>query len=207
MKIPWSQILPPAPSFTAHSIPDLAGKIFIVTGGSSGIGFALSSLLYAHNGTVYIATRSETKALAAISAIETGNPDARGRLEYLHLDLADLAGVKGCVDGFLGREMRLDALWCNAGVFVPPVGSRSAQVCKMRIHFIFALVSISRWFSGPWSLQSLLSYPILCLCGSRSILSLRLVPKSANPRAPLGDGLDFNHEFNSRYIYIKKWHF
>lgn len=46
----------------------------------------------------------------------------------MHLDLADLTGIKGSVEEFVARERRLDVLWNNAGVLTPPVGAKTQQV-------------------------------------------------------------------------------
>lgn len=77
---------------------------------------------------MYIAGRSKQKAEAAISEIEKENPSSRGRLEFLELDLADLASVARAASDFMSREDRLDVLTNNAGVCEPPVGSRTCQV-------------------------------------------------------------------------------
>ncbi len=47
---------------------------------------------------------------------------------FLKLDLGDLTTIKKSVEEFLRNEQRLDVLWNNAGVMVPPKGSVTAQV-------------------------------------------------------------------------------
>jgi retinol dehydrogenase-12 len=102
-----------------------------VTGGASGLGFLLTKFLYQVNGTVYIAGRSQEAGAKAIERIKSQCLDSKGRLEFLHLDLADLSSTKKSADEFLGRERRLDVLWHNAGVMFPPVGSKTKQVCMV----------------------------------------------------------------------------
>lgn len=121
------QIWPPAATFTEESLPDQAGKVFLVTGGATGIGLELVQILYAHNAKVYIAARSEEKASKAIASIETSFPESTGELNFLHLDLSDLVLVKKSAESFLSKETRLDVLWNNAGVMVPPQGSKTKQ--------------------------------------------------------------------------------
>lgn len=105
----------------------------VQTGGYAGVGLELSRILYQRNGTVYIAGRSEAKGAAAISSIKSKCPSSDGRLEFLHLDLADLATIKASAEAFLARERRLDVLTNNAGVMVPPSGSRTAQGHELQI--------------------------------------------------------------------------
>ncbi|KAJ9620850.1 short-chain alcohol dehydrogenase [Taxawa tesnikishii (nom. ined.)] len=123
----------PKPTLTEENLPDQSGRVFIVTGGYAGVGLELSRILYQRNGTVYIAGRSEAKGAAAISSIKSKCPSSDGRLEFLHLDLADLATIKASAEAFLARERRLDVLTNNAGVMVPPSGSRTAQGHELQI--------------------------------------------------------------------------
>ncbi|KAH7268892.1 hypothetical protein B0J15DRAFT_545736 [Fusarium solani] len=117
----------PAPTLTEKNIDDQQGKVFIVTGGYVGVGYQLSRILHQRHGTVYIAGRSKQKADAAISAIKKENPSSRGRLEFLELDLANLASVAKAASDFMSREDHLNVLTNNAGVCEPPIGSRTCQ--------------------------------------------------------------------------------
>ncbi|KAG0651101.1 Short-chain dehydrogenase reductase [Hyphodiscus hymeniophilus] len=122
-----AQLLPGTPHFTEKDIPSLIGKVFIVTGGNSGVGFELVKILYSKGGTVYIASRSPTKVATAIEEIKSSNPQSQGHLKSLHLDLGDLTTILPCATAFLAQESRLDVLWNNAGIARAPVGSLSAQ--------------------------------------------------------------------------------
>lgn len=85
------------------------------------MGFELCKILYAHNATVWIAGRSESKALEAISNIKKSLPDSSGSLNFLRLDLSDLSTIKPAVDSFTAEEARLDVLVNNAGVCIAPI--------------------------------------------------------------------------------------
>lgn len=125
-----SAIFPPAPTFTDNDLPSLTGKVYIVTGAASGVGFELAKILYIAGGTVYIAARSKSRCEGAIDKIKTQTSCAKsaGKLESMVIDLADLRTVKGAVDEFLRRETRLDVLVHNAGVMTPPAGSKDKLV-------------------------------------------------------------------------------
>ncbi|EXJ86643.1 hypothetical protein A1O3_03596 [Capronia epimyces CBS 606.96] len=117
----------PAPKLTEKNLPDQSGKVFLITGANTGIGYQLASILYGHNGKVYVAARTESKARAAIDQIRQDHPTSTGQLEYLHLDLSDLSSIKASADDFLARETKLHWLNNNAGVMFPPAGSKGAQ--------------------------------------------------------------------------------
>jgi NADPH:quinone reductase-like Zn-dependent oxidoreductase len=53
------QWFPPKPLFTETDVPLQTGKVFIVTGGNSGVGYELISMLYGKGATIYMASRSK----------------------------------------------------------------------------------------------------------------------------------------------------
>ncbi|KAK1638042.1 hypothetical protein BDP81DRAFT_371295 [Colletotrichum phormii] len=128
-----NQLFPPKPTFTEQNLSNQAGRVFIITGGASGIGLELCKILYAANATIYIATRSSEKIATATKTIKTIYPSSNGRLEPLILDLADLKTIKPAVETFLAKETRLDVLVHNAGVMMPPQGSKTAQGHELQI--------------------------------------------------------------------------
>jgi NAD(P)-dependent dehydrogenase (short-subunit alcohol dehydrogenase family) len=129
----WSQSFPPAATFTEKELPDQTGKVFIVTGSSSGVGQALAQILYSRNATVCIAARSPEKCTRAINAIQSSCPSSKGTLSCLHLDLADLSSIKKSAEEFLSKEDRLDVLFNNAAVMTPPQGSKTAQGYELQL--------------------------------------------------------------------------
>ncbi|TRX87800.1 hypothetical protein FHL15_011308 [Xylaria flabelliformis] len=129
----WSQFFPPKPDFNEIGSQD--GKVFIVTGGASGIGYELTKMLYQRGGHVYIAGRSESKVQAAIKELEgaTTTGTAVGKLDFLRLELDDLTSIKASVDEFKSKETKLHVLWNNAGVSRPPIGSSSKQGIELQL--------------------------------------------------------------------------
>lgn len=135
MGITFSQLFPPRPPLTEENLTRQDGKVFIVTGGASGVGYDLAALLYRAGGKVYIAGRSEGKAQDAIVKIRSSGPESSspGSLEFLHLELDDLSSIKASAESFRRRESKLDVLWNNAGVSRPPVGSKSQQGHELQL--------------------------------------------------------------------------
>ncbi|KAI8716747.1 hypothetical protein NCS52_00969100 [Fusarium sp. LHS14.1] len=128
-----SQLFPPKPSFTEDDIPDLAEKVFLVTGSNTGLGKEVANILYAKDAIVYIAARNKAKAQSAMDEIRSRNPKSTGALKFLELDLSDLRSCSSAANRFLAAESRLDALFNNAGVLLPPQGSKSAQGYELQL--------------------------------------------------------------------------
>ncbi|TVY90125.1 putative oxidoreductase [Lachnellula willkommii] len=124
-----TQAFPPSPQFTEKDIPSQVGKVFIVTGGNSGIGYEVVKILYSKGGTVYMAGRNAEKINAAIESIKSAHDHTAspGHIKSLVLDLGDLSTIPVCVADFLAQESRLDILWNNGGIAQVPAGSVSAQ--------------------------------------------------------------------------------
>ena len=130
----WSQLFPPSPQLTETNLPSLQGKIFLITGGASGVGQELASILYGAGGTVYIAGRSKENGERAIKQIKSSKSSApNGHISFIFLDLQDLATIKPAVETFKEKEARLDVLWNNAGVSLPPQGSVSKQGHELQL--------------------------------------------------------------------------
>ncbi|KAF4447114.1 short-chain dehydrogenase [Fusarium albosuccineum] len=121
----WRSFWPKKAPLTEQNLSDQAGKVFIVTGASSGVGEKLAQILYQHNATIYVATRSEKKTNEAIARIKKDFQLSKGTLVFLHLDLGDLTTIKTSALAYLAREATLDTIWLNAGVMFPPQGSKT----------------------------------------------------------------------------------
>lgn len=104
--------------WTAELIGDLKGKMVIVTGGASGIGFSASEVLASRGADLVIAVRNTLKGEKAAEKIRA--KQAASSVTVMHLDLGDLASVKQFATEFSSRFDRLDLLINNAGVMVPP---------------------------------------------------------------------------------------
>ncbi|MEL6343669.1 MAG: oxidoreductase [Myxococcota bacterium] len=106
--------------FTESDVPDLTGKVIIVTGANAGIGFEAARAFAEHGADVVMACRNPDKAQAARQRIQANNPS--GDVITLPLDLASLDSVRTFVAAYGERYDRLDLLVNNAGVMIPPLG-------------------------------------------------------------------------------------
>lgn len=79
---------------------------------SAGIGYQITKQLAAKGATVYLACRSEQRALAAINKLEeeVAGIEGKNRLQFLHVDMSSMDSVKRAAEEFLKRETRLDVL-------------------------------------------------------------------------------------------------
>ncbi|KAL7916901.1 short chain dehydrogenase reductase [Trichoderma velutinum] len=176
---------PPKPQFTENSISSQAGKVFLVTGCSSGVGKELAKILYSHNAKVYITARSTKKVEAAIADIKAAHPQSQGELIYLQLDLNDLSSVKKSADEFLRLESRLDVLWNNAGVMLSPTGTKTKQGYEEQL----GVNCLATFLFTQLLTPLLISTAKTAAAGSVRVI---WVSSSATHRSPPG-GIDFNN--------------
>jgi len=117
-------------AWTTDNIPDQSGKVAIVTGANSGIGFETALELAQKGATVVMACRSLPKAETATQQIRQTNPP--GTVEVMELDLGDLDSVRRFAAAFQEKYDRLDLLINNAGIMMPPYG-KTAQGFETQI--------------------------------------------------------------------------
>ncbi|TDW75455.1 oxidoreductase [Kribbella pratensis] len=104
-------------TWSTADIPDLTGKLALVTGATSGLGYETALELLRHGADVLVAARNPDKAA---QAAETLTQKAGRAPTVLELDLADLASVEKAADEVITSYDRLDLLINNAGVMAPP---------------------------------------------------------------------------------------
>ncbi|HRH45571.1 MAG TPA: SDR family NAD(P)-dependent oxidoreductase [Pyrinomonadaceae bacterium] len=104
--------------WTAENIPNQKGKVAIVTGSSSGIGFEAARVLAEKQATVILAVRNLEKGNKAVEKILEQNKNAD--VKVMELDLANLESVEKFAENFKKDYSRLDLLINNAGVMIPP---------------------------------------------------------------------------------------
>lgn len=102
--------------WTPDRIPDQTGRLAVVTGANSGIGYVTARELARRGAQVVLACRSRERALEAVRRMRAEVPDAH--VEWRPLDLADLKSVRAFADGW--DHDRLDLLVNNAGIAMVP---------------------------------------------------------------------------------------
>ncbi|EJU00114.1 NADP-binding protein [Dacryopinax primogenitus] len=175
----FSEFLPPKTKWLPAEMPDMTGKVAIVTGGNTGIGKVTCKYLLLKNCTVYLFCRSAAKAQAAISELkaQTGK-----KAHFIPFDLADLHSIKSAASVFLEKEQRLDVLFNNAGFMHVPI----AEVTKQGYDMAFGCMVLGHAY------LTFLLLPLLTST-AKSFGSARVVTLSSNGHldAPKG-GIDYS---------------
>lgn len=96
-------------------IEDQCGRVFFVTGGTTGLGASFVSLVAAKNPAhVFFSGRNVSRANELISKVKAASPNVK--LSFIECDLSSFASVKRAANQFLSESDRLDVLMNNAGV-------------------------------------------------------------------------------------------
>ena len=103
-------------NWTKANIPDLSGKVIIVTGGNSGLGYESVKAFAEKGAEVILASRSVEKGEAAKKAML----EVKGNISVLPLDLMDFSSIKSFTEKFQQKYKRLDVLLNNAGIMTTP---------------------------------------------------------------------------------------
>ncbi|MDH6627607.1 NAD(P)-dependent dehydrogenase (short-subunit alcohol dehydrogenase family) [Streptomyces sp. LBL] len=105
--------------WSEKDVPDQSGRVAVVTGANSGIGYVTARELARRGARVVLACRSEARGAEAVGRLAAEVPGAEA--EVIRLDLADLASVRQFAEAF--SYDRLDLLVNNAGVMALPYGT------------------------------------------------------------------------------------
>ncbi len=99
-------------------VPDQSGRVVVITGANTGIGYQTASVLAYRGAHVVLAVRDLEKGNAALSRIVAASPSADITLQAL--DLTSLASVRTAADALRSAYPRIDLLINNAGVMLTP---------------------------------------------------------------------------------------
>jgi NAD(P)-dependent dehydrogenase (short-subunit alcohol dehydrogenase family) len=99
---------------------DLTGKVFVITGATSGLGLVTARGLASTGATVVLAGRDPQRLLSAAEDITSETPTAA--VETVEMELDNLASVRSAAAELVARFPRIDVLINNAGVMFTPFG-------------------------------------------------------------------------------------
>ena len=143
--------------WTADNMPDQHGRVAVVTGANSGLGFEAAKALAESGASVVLAVRDVSRGQQAAARIAVGAPDAEVSVQQL--DLASLGSVRAAAADVLAAHPRIDLLINNAGVMAPP-----KQVTVDGFELQLATNHL-----GHFAFTGLLLDPLLEVAGSRVV--------------------------------------
>ena len=117
-------------TWTTNDIPDLSGRLAIITGATGGLGLETALVLAGKQAEVVLAARNPAKGAEAERLIRSRHPDAAVRFELL--DLASLASVRAFAERYLATGRPIDILIDNAGVMALPTRQTTVDGFEMQ---------------------------------------------------------------------------
>lgn len=117
-------------TWTTNDIPDLSGRLAIVTGATGGLGLETALVLAGKGAEVVLAARNPDKGAEAERLIRSHHPNAAVRFDLL--DLASLASVQAFAERHLAMGRPIDILIDNAGVMALPTRQTTVDGFEMQ---------------------------------------------------------------------------
>lgn len=141
-------------TFNIHTVPSQKGRITIVTGANSGLGYETALELVKKDMKVILACRNLAKAEIAKQAICQEVPQAD--IEIMGVDLSKLASVRFFASAFVEKYPQLDLLINNAGIMTPPFslsedGFESQMAANYFGHFLLTNLLLKTILKTPRS--------------------------------------------------------
>lgn len=138
--------------WTTRDIPDQRGRIAVITGATSGIGYETAKALAGAGARVIIASRNVEKGRQVLAEIRTAHADAE--VSFEPLDLASLTSVANCAARLSAALPHIDLLINNAGVMAIPTRHVTEDGFEMQLganyigHFALNLRLLPKMLSG-----------------------------------------------------------
>ncbi len=121
---------PMSSKWTAADVPDQSGRVAIITGANSGLGYDTAAVLAAKGAHVVLAVRNLDKGNEAADRIKKASPNAVVALQ--ELDLTSLDSVRKAADALRAAHPRIDLLINNAGVMYVPTRETTKDGFEMQ---------------------------------------------------------------------------
>jgi len=104
--------------WTVTDIPDQTGRVAVITGANTGLGYETALALADHGAHVVLAVRNLDKGKDAAARITANSPHAD--VAVAELDLTSLESIRAAADQLRADHDRIDLLINNAGVMYTP---------------------------------------------------------------------------------------
>lgn len=105
-------------NWSEGDVPDQSGRVVVITGANTGIGYETAAVLAYRGAHVVLAVRNLEKGNAALARIVAASPRADVTLQQL--DLTSLDAIRSAADALRSAYPRIDLLINNAGVMWTP---------------------------------------------------------------------------------------
>ena len=139
--------------WTERDIPDQQGRVAVVTGANTGLGFETARMLAAQRASVVLAVRDVEKGKNAAARITEATPGAD--LSIVQLDLTSLESVRAAAAELRATHPKIDLLINNAGVMYPPTRTATRDGFELQFgtnhlgHFALTGLLLDRMLSAP----------------------------------------------------------
>jgi len=143
--------------WTSEDVPGQHGRVAVITGANTGLGFETARVLAARGASVVLAVRDIEKGKRAAARITSTAPGANVTVQ--HLDLAWLDSIRAAAGELRAQHPAIDLLINNAGVMFPP-----RQITGDRFELQFGTNHL-----GHFALTGLLLPQMLPVPGSRVV--------------------------------------
>ncbi|WLG93747.1 SDR family oxidoreductase [Pseudomonas sp. FP198] len=179
----------PKPDWSTSDIPSQKGRIVLITGGTSGMGYEDALALARAGADVIIAARNPERGAEAIARIRQSVPDAKVQFEAV--DLANLSSVSALAQRLQSKLPRLDVLINNAAIMAPPERGTSADGFELQL---------ATNYLGHFALTGLL-VPLLRQSQDARVVSLSSI--AATRGAMNFDDLQFERKYDPYAAYAQ----
>ena len=174
---------------------DLKGRVFIVTGANSGVGFEIAKFLAAHGAKLFMFCRSPQRAEAARTSIIVGIHDPSD-VVVIKCDTGLESDTRAAWAEFASQSTRLDGLVCNAGALL-----KEKNLTSEGLEATFA----SHLLHGTYLLGSLALPMLESTPNSRLIaVSSGGMYKTAFPSWEVASGQVGDYDGEKAYCYAKR---
>lgn len=101
--------------WTPNRIESLNGKTYLITGANTGAGFEAAKILLRKGAEVIMLNRNESKSIQAVNLLKE-QLGSEAQVSFIKMDLAELSSVWSAAKEVIERNIKIDALICNAAV-------------------------------------------------------------------------------------------